>query len=490
MYPHFAFILVLFAFCLPSQALGAPADRARKALEIEDFAKSLAILDKAIERDSKDAEVLLLLGQTLSADWPGRDWEEALRCLRRARRYAPEPDSGDLLHDIEVHLDIVSLRVDEIHFGYAKDSGTEAAFRKYLRLWPDGVHRVEAEHRIQDSIADTALLSGTAHAYRVYLDSDDGREYYRRDEVENKLEAIAFDEAIESGKSSALKEYIKEFPHSQNIDEAQRIQSELHREEKRIQSELHWEEIGGTDGSTEDLERYAYMNPSTDYTLVAEEEIYQRMAPDGCSEEALVEYLAHTRGKYRRTSRELEKEAEARVLELYDLTRRDQIEQVLRKYPNFHSSASLKQLLTPFEYQQATAEDTIAAYERYLERYPLSENSKVARDRMEEIRQEETESMISGVLRSHRDQLEGCDVMRYDDPSTSFFRGKENIELYAVVRNRRTYDVNVTVHVYFYNGYWYDDTVLLCAGCQNSLLFTWQTSETKYSRESIHFTCD
>ena len=84
MYPHFAFILVLFAFCLPSQALGAPADRARKALEIEDFAKSLAILDKAIERDSKDAEVLLLLGQTLSADWPGRDWEEALRCLRQS----------------------------------------------------------------------------------------------------------------------------------------------------------------------------------------------------------------------------------------------------------------------------------------------------------------------------------------------------------------------------------------------------------------------
>ncbi len=195
----------------------------------------------------------------------------------------PSASSFPADHDVErVCVDAARVAMAEYDIGsrtgveafdLASAKDTVVAYSAYLRWFPTGLQRDDAEHRIEDIQVRQALGPGTIADYQRVLASEIGLRYHARSDLRDQLASLVLHEAASSG---ALESFLAAFPDSRLVPEARR----------------RLDELGFAAAEAEGIDALRRLVSGTESSLStrAERLILHRMAPDG-SERQLAAYL-------------------------------------------------------------------------------------------------------------------------------------------------------------------------------------------------------
>ncbi len=203
--------------------------------------------------------------------WENADvaWEYVIEKIgERAKKILEDPDF------LKKRQEIKEKKADEAAWQKALQSGTIAAFEKYLENPAHHLHRTAATQRLealkieQQKAADEAawqraLQSGTIAAFEKYLENPAHQRHHV--EATQRLEALKADEsawqkALQSGTIAAFEKYLENPAHHLHRSEATQRLDELKIEQQKAADEAAWQKAYRAD-TIEALEAYL-ANPS------------------------------------------------------------------------------------------------------------------------------------------------------------------------------------------------------------------------------------
>lgn len=135
--------------------------------------------------------------------------------LSECKRYLEKYADQNHTHRLAIEWRRDSLAYDEL--GY-----TAAACKQYLADYPHSRYRLRVEERLHKCAFDE--LEPTVEACKEYIKLYPASDYFY--EVKALQEKYAFRDAKKSNSVGAYQDFVKEYPHSDNVDEARRLMQE------------------------------------------------------------------------------------------------------------------------------------------------------------------------------------------------------------------------------------------------------------------------
>lgn len=449
--------VLLSATAAPAHA--GNADKAIRSIEREKYERAEVLLVEARERFPDDPEVALAMSVLYAISWSGRDYIVAFDQALMAIALAESRDQPAVAARAKAQIQSFWRPSDTIVFEEVKKRNTLEAYTGYLNHYQRGAHVDEAYRLKEDLLAAEALADGTLGAYEAFLSSGRWERYHRRDEVLSVYTEKLWDRVRQEGSVQALSEFVTEFPDS------------------------------GAAGDGRQM-------------------IYDMVAGSARDEAAAAAYLRLVEGRQEVLSTPgLIRAATETLYRDYSLDRESEVEALYIRYSDLSLAEDLRERLSGWEFERAEARNTVSSYEAFLEAYPESSHAARARASLKQLKESiaaaEAEVQEQAKMRylrrqtaGWRNELSGCDVFGWGKVHTALFDSSRS-NLNVDVRNRRSYVVNITAHIYMYeseedwqNGRWYTDTEAICAGCQGSVTFSVTTGFNHYEPEGIYFTCN
>jgi serine/threonine protein kinase/outer membrane protein assembly factor BamD (BamD/ComL family) len=285
-----------------------------------------------------------------------------------------------------------------------------ASWRAFIDVYPSSVRMTRARRLLDEAVAFEAAAGGESETQlREFLKAfPDGRHRYEAEirlvTVKQRLADAAFARAVEADTYAAMRDYIAKFPASTHANHAANAAKER----------LAWESAAAAD-SEEAWDEYLARFPDDRHTADArtrrdrakagDEEAF-RIAADDRSAAAWKQYLAHCPDGKRKARAELHLR-EALAFESARDRGRDALDEFVRQYSGAPLAKDarriLRQLADEEDYAQALSIEAPAAWRLYLTAHPGGEHADRARQRLVAL---EDEAYATLTTSKHPEDME------------------------------------------------------------------------------------
>ncbi|MDD5296174.1 MAG: SUMF1/EgtB/PvdO family nonheme iron enzyme [Rhodocyclaceae bacterium] len=310
---------------------------------------------------------------------------------------------------------------------------TEAAYKRFLKAFPDGAFAAKAKDRLDDLPAWELAKNGDPEPLRKYIGAHPDGLFVQK--ARALLDEGDLWEKARAGSVLALvKDYLDRYPQGRFIEPAKTLFARLDAEAAAKREEDAWK-AAQNGATTTSFEQYLKTYPDGRFAASAKETIEKivwETAQKGNSSAALENYLKlYPQGRFASSAKDNIEQI------VWDKAQKGNNEasfqEYLRAYPQGRFADTAKDTIEQIAWDKAQKGNSEAAFDAYLKVYPQGRFAASARDKTEQL-------VWDNVQRSRTIDLAHLYLQRY--PQGKFSTQARNLEEDILWDEARQCDAN------------------------------------------------